>query len=460
MEALLKTESTARTKTIVVGLGKTGLSCVRFLCAQGADVMVVDSRQTPPGLEELQREFPEVEIALGEFDEALFADAKDLIVSPGISVQTPAIKNAAQNGAGVMGDIELFAQQAKAPVIAITGSNGKSTVTTLVYEMAKAAKKDVRIGGNIGTPVLELLPENDQQDEAELYVLELSSFQLETTHSLKPAAATILNVSQDHLDRYTDMQDYVRAKQRIYDHAKYCVINADDSVATRMCGYPCLSQCACAKFTLNQPSTEKEYGVREHNGELWMAKGGLLLMPVAELKIAGMHNVANTLAAIALGDVVGLPMDAMLEAARNFTGLPHRCQWVAERNGVDWYNDSKATNVGSAEAAIKGLNRPLVLIAGGEGKDQDFSPLKDALADTARAVVLMGRDAKLIESALEGVVPVVHVDSMQAAVEKANELVQPGDAVLLSPACASFDMFKGFEDRGNCFVDAVQRSVK
>ncbi len=448
---LNKTDSTTGAKTIVVGLGKTGLSCVRFLLAQGESVMVVDSRMNPPGLDELKAEFPAVPVALGPFDASLLCAAKSLLVSPGVSLRSSGIAEAIAQGVDALGDVELFARHAKAPVIAITGSNGKSTVTTLVYDMARAAKKDVRIGGNIGTPLLELL----QANEPDLYVLELSSFQLETTHSLKPAAAAILNISQDHLDRYADMQAYIDAKRRIFAHADSRIINADDVVVSAMCA----DQKKCVRFTLQAPQSDNDFGLRQQDGSLWLARGDKLLLPVAELKTAGMHNVANALAALALGERVGLPMIAMLEALRHFKGLPHRCQWIANKNGVDWYNDSKATNVGSAEAAIKGFDRPVVLIAGGEGKGQDFSPLKDALVDKGRAVILIGRDAPVVEAALESIVPVQRAASMGEAVVKAAQLAQSGDAVLLAPACASFDMFSGFEARGECFTAAVQGRV-
>lgn len=448
---LNKTDSTTEANIVVVGLGKTGLSCVRFLVARGERVTVVDSRSNPPGLDELTADFPDVPVVLGPFDASLLCAAKTLLVSPGISLRSPEIAAAMADGVEVLGDVELFARHANAPVVAITGSNGKSTVTTLVYEMAKAAKKDVRIGGNIGTPVLALL----QANEPDLYILELSSFQLETTRSLTLAAATILNISQDHLDRYADMQAYIDAKQRIFAHADCCVINADDARVSGMCA----AQKNCVHFALQAPQSDNDFGVCQQDGALWLARGDKPLLPAAELKTAGMHNVANALAALALGERVGLPMIAMLEALRHFKGLPHRCQWVANNNGVDWYNDSKATNVGSAEAAIRGFDRPVVLIAGGEGKGQDFSPLKEALADKGRAVLLIGRDAPEIEMSLDAVVPLQRAVSMNEAVEKAAQCARPGDVVLLAPACASFDMFSGFEARGEQFVAAVQRCV-
>jgi len=447
LSQLKQTENTAQRKTIIVGLGKSGLSCARFLLRQGVEVMVVDSRANPPAKQQLQNEFPEVETQFGGFDMELFEQADMLVVSPGVSLRAPAIAAAIEAGVEVVGDIELFARYAQAPVIAITGSNGKSTVTTMVGEMAKAASKDVCVGGNIGTPVLDLL----QADEPDLYVLELSSFQLETTSSLKPVAAVVLNVSQDHLDRYSDMQDYAEAKQRIYAGAAIKLINRDDVLVASWCG----EDQSWIRFSLHQPQHSNDFGVVQQDGQSWLAKGEQLLLPVSELKVAGKHNVANALAALALGESVALPMAAMLEALRSFAGLPHRCQWLAEKDGVSWFNDSKATNVGAAVASINGMAGKVVLLAGGEAKGQDFSELRKALSDKGRATVLFGADADQIAAVLDGVLPVRCVASLPDAVAAAQALAHAGDAVLLAPACASFDMFSGYEDRGNQFAAAV-----
>ncbi len=446
--ALLKqTETNRQHKTIIVGLGKTGLSCARFLARQGGDVMVVDNRVTPPGLQQLQHELSDAATQFGVFNVELFKQAEMLVVSPGISLRDPAIAAAIAAGVDVLGDIELFARHARAPVIAITGSNGKSTVTTMVGEMAKAAAIDVRVGGNIGTPALELL----QQNEPDLYVLELSSFQLEAVTSLKPAAAVVLNVSQDHLDRYRDLDDYAETKRHIYHNSTFKLINLDDPVVAAWGG----SDETELRFSLKQPQRSNDYGVLHHDQRLWLAKGKELLLPVSELKVAGMHNVANALAALALGECVGLPMKSMLEGLCQFSGLPHRCQWLAEQGGISWYNDSKATNVGAAVAAIKGMTGKVVLLAGGEGKDQDFSALREAMADKGRAAILFGRDAGLIADALDNVVPLQRVTSLLEAVNAAKAVAHSGDAVLLAPACASFDMFSGYEDRGEQFAAAV-----
>jgi UDP-N-acetylmuramoylalanine--D-glutamate ligase len=347
----------------------------------------------------------------------------------------------------VIGDIELFARAAVAPVIAVTVSNGKSTVTTWVGEMARAAGRITRVGGNLGTPALDIL----QDEEPDLYVLELSSFQLETTWSLAPAAAAVLNLSPDHLDRYSGVAEYAAAKQRIFRHAAVQVVNADDRLASALVD----PRRPVRRFTLAKPGDD-EYGVAEHAGAEWLTRGGQPVVPVNALRVSGRHNVANALAALALGDAAGLPEAALVRALQNFQGLPHRMQWVAELNGVSWYNDSKGTNPGATCAAASGLQQPLVLLAGGDAKGADFSPLRDVLAGKARAVILFGRDAPLIESVLDGVVPVHHATSLQEAVRLASRTAQPGDAVLLSPACASFDMFSGYEQRGRVFMDAVR----
>jgi UDP-N-acetylmuramoylalanine--D-glutamate ligase len=444
--------STAQQKTVIVGLGETGLSCARFLCRQGHDVIVVDSHNEPPALERLRSELPDVTVELGKIDPAVLAQADLLVVSPGVSLHQPAIADAVARGIPVVGDIELFSWYAEAPVAAITGSNGKSTVTTLIYEMARLAGRDVRIGGNIGIPVLDLL----KADEPEFYVLELSSFQLETLSSLKPATAVVLNVSQDHMDRYQGMDEYVGVKRRIYQNAQAKVINLDDCFIKDICQ----PTEGCLRFSLSTPATCFDFGLRQDQGRAWLAKGDELLMPVAELKLVGMHNVANALAALAMGVAIGLPMSAMLEVLRQFGGLPHRCQWIAEDQGINWYNDSKATNVGAAIAAITGMENKVVLIAGGQGKGQDFTLLRAAIAAKGRAVILIGQDAPQIKAALNDVVPVKFAANLGEAVSVAHDLAESGDAVLLSPACASFDMFSGYEDRGEQFVAAVMRAMQ
>ena len=435
---------------IVVGLGKSGMSLVRFLASRGVAFAVADTRENPPELATLRRDYPQVEVRCGELDVDFLCRADELYVSPGLALATPALQQAAARGVKLSGDIELFARNAKAPIVAISGSNAKSTVTTLVGEMAAAAGKRVAVGGNLGTPALDLL-----NDDVELYVLELSSFQLETTDQLNAEVATVLNISEDHMDRYSGLPAYHLAKHRIFRGARQVVVNRQDALSR-----PLLTEGqTCWTFGLNAPDF-KAFGLREENGEKYLAFEFQNLMPVRELKVRGAHNQSNALAALALGHAVGLPFDAMLSSLRSFTGLAHRCQWLRERDGVNWYDDSKATNVGAALAAIEGLGADidgkLVLVAGGDGKGADFSALRAPVAAHCRAVVLLGRDAELLAQALGDSVPLIRVKTLDEAVQQCAALARPGDAVLLSPACASLDMFKNFEERGRLFAHAVE----
>lgn len=444
----------ASVRTLVVGLGKTGLSCARYLRAQGVAVAVTDSRTEPPGLAELRAELPDVALFLGGFRPEVFAAAERLVVSPGVPVARPEIQAAAGRGVPVIGDIELFAAAARAPIVAITGSNGKSTVTSLVGMMARLAGRRVAVGGNLGEPALDLLG-----DAVELYVLELSSFQLETTASLRPRVATVLNLSADHMDRYPDLAAYAAAKARIFRSAEVAVVNLDDPA---VCAMPTGGAAVCG-FTLGAPSADA-FGIRELDGTPWLCRGAEPWLPAAELGIAGRHNLANALAALALGEAAGLPRDAMLAALRAFRGLPHRSELVAVHGGLRWYDDSKGTNPGATVAALEGLvpagsGGRVVLIAGGDGKGADFAPLAAAAERAARAVVLIGRDAPQIAAVLAGRVPVHRAADMEDAVRQAAALAVPGDCVLLSPACASFDMFESYAHRGEVFAAAVRRML-
>jgi UDP-N-acetylmuramoylalanine--D-glutamate ligase len=434
-------------RTLIVGLGATGLSCARFLVRQGVEVAVTDSRQQPPALADMQKELPGVALFLGGFDVDAFARAGRIVVSPGVSLREPLLKDAQQRGIEIIGDIELFARTAAAPVVAITGSNGKSTVTALLGAMASYAGRDVRVGGNLGTPALDLI----REQEPDLYVLELSSFQLETVNSLRCQAATVLNVSPDHLDRYDSIDTYVRAKQQIYSGAKVQVVNRDDPVASALAW----GTGSIIGFSLNAPDAQ-DFGLLDSPAGSWIVKGDERWLAAADVRMPGRHNLANALAALALGDAVGLPRQAMLHVLRAFQGLPHRTQWVAECRGVRWLNDSKATNIGAALAAIQGLDGPLVLIAGGLGKGADFGELAAGMGEHVKAVVLLGEAAAEIEQALDGRVRTEHAQNMADAVRRAAAMAVAGDTVLLSPACASFDMFKGYQERGALFMRAVQ----
>ena len=436
-------------RTLVVGLGKTGLSCVRYLCEKGRDVAVADSRLSPPGLDELRAEWPDLPVYLGEFDADLFAGFNELVVSPGISIAEPAIRGAADKGAVIRGDIDLFSEVADAPIIAITGSNGKTTVTTLVGEMARAAGRRVEVGGNIGTPALELLGRG-----ADLYVLELSSFQLETTRELNALAATVLNVSDDHMDRYPDKMAYFQAKQRIFNGCQNAVVNLDDALSTPMARDNL--RFLCFGFHRVNPDT---FSTRDDDEGTWITFGCDNLLLAEELGLMGQHNISNVMAALALGHAAGLPMDVMLDTAKRFKGLPHRCEFVRRVSDVDYINDSKGTSVGATAAAIESLvpaGGKIVLIAGGEGKGANFSLLAEPVATHCRAVVLIGADAETIATALGNRVETVNAADIAGAVHTAKKLAQPGDRVLLSPACASFDMFRDYGDRGDRFRQQVE----
>ena len=437
---------------LVVGLGKSGLSSIKYLVKQGYDVVVTDSRQSPPGLEQLQKEYPQIRAYIGGFAAEAFESAECIVVSPGVSIREPLIAESRARGAEIIGDIELFARHAKAPVVAITGSNGKSTVTALVGEMAKTAELDVRVGGNIGTPALDLLLDT----EPDLYVLELSSFQLETTNSLDAKAAAILNISEDHMDRYENLSEYAAAKAKVYHGSGVLVVNLDDVAVMKIVSVINRGR-KTVGFTLNKPGNN-QFGIIREDDNAWLGFEDNKLIAVNDVRIKGWHNMANALAALALGKSVGIDMQAMLQALQTFPGLPHRCQWVAEINGVNWFNDSKATNVGAALASINGTPaRKMVLLAGGQGKGQDFAPLAEALANRESLVILFGEDANKIAKALSPSTAVVRVTTFAEAIQAANQSSLPGDVVLLAPACASFDMFNGYEHRGSVFTEMVKR---
>lgn len=439
-------EDVAGKRILIAGLGKTGWSCVRHLHGSGAELIVTDTRDTPPCLGDLKRDFPRIETRLGRDDAGLLDGIDRLVVSPGVDLALPFLREAKQRRLPMCGDIELFAQAALAPVVAITGSNGKSTVTTLVGQMAEAAGIRVAVGGNLGTPALDLL-----DDDIELYVLELSSFQLELTHSLEPAAATVLNVSADHIDRHGSLDHYCALKTSIYRGIGVAVVNRDDALAQPLLD----AQRPRLDFGLSLAAGDHSYGLAERNGGLSLMRGNEALVNVDALHIHGLHNAANALAALALGEAVGLEADCMLQVLRDYPGLPHRCQWVAEIDGVNWYNDSKGTNVGATLAALRGLNGPIVLLAGGQAKGGDFAPWRQVLLDKARAVVLYGEDAEMIAAQLPDV-PLERAASLGDAVGRARACAQAGDAVLLSPGCASFDMFSGYAERGEAFMAAVR----
>ena len=448
-------------RMLVLGLGETGWSMTRWLARHGARVRVLDSRADAPHARDLRERLPQVEVGTGPFDRGALGDADAVAVSPGVDRREPLVAEALARGLPVVGDVELFAQaladrrtEGAAPaVLGITGSNGKSTVTAMAGDICKAAGRRTVVAGNIGLPVLDAWSEiEDGAALPDVFVLELSSFQLESTDTLEPAAATMLNLSEDHMDRYAGMADYAAAKARIFAGSGVQVLNRDDAWSMRM-RRPAGD---CVTFGLTPAPGPGDWGVTD-GARPALCRGARTLMPADALPVAGMHNAANALAALALTDAIGVPVESALEALRRFRGLPHRVEKVAEIRGVVFYDDSKGTNVGSTVAALRGMRQPVVLIAGGDGKGQDFAPLAPAVAERAKAVVLIGRDAPIIRRALVGSgVPLLDAADMPQAVHRAYGASGAGDAVLLSPACASFDMFSNYVHRAQVYVAAVQ----
>ena len=435
-------------RTVVVGLGDTGLACARHLHAHGVDVALADSRSSPPCAEEARRSLPGAEVRLGGFDREWFEQAAELVLSPGVSPCEPAVAAAAERGVPVLGEVELFARMARAPVVAVTGTNGKSTVCAWVHAMAEAGGVNAAVGGNFGPPALTLLAR-----DPELHVVELSSFQLETTRSLRPRVAALLNVSPDHLDRHDGFEAYRAAKARVFRGAAAAVVCRDDAWLAALGACLAHEGTRVVAFTAGRPR-EGEYGLVEHGGRTWLAHGTERRFAVRELALRGRHNALNALAAMAIADDLGIDRGAIRRTLRAFPGLAHRCEPIGCAGGARWYDDSKGTNVGATVAAVSGFDVPLVLIAGGDGKGADFRPLGRALresADRLREVVLLGRDAPAIRSLVEGRVPVVEVGTMAEAVARARAAARPGDAVLLSPACASWDMYRDYRERGRDF---------
>jgi UDP-N-acetylmuramoylalanine--D-glutamate ligase len=446
--------------SVVVGLGKTGASCLRYLAKRGIPVSATDTRRTPPGLAELGDLANSLDLRLGGFDLSLLDGASQVLMSPGVSLDEPIARAARDRGIDVLGDVELFARNVRAPVIGITGTNGKSTVTSLVARMAAAAGRTVLAGGNLGEPALDLL----EQPTPDLYVLELSSFQLETTYSLRLQAAVVLNVTADHLDRYPSVAAYALAKSRIFAHAATVVLNADDPLVAAMRRAPqhgaanrgAVNGDLLRTVTFSIERTDADFSLLRTGAQTLLARHGEGLLDVSRMKITGLHNAANALAALALGDAVGLPVAAMQGALVSFPGLSHRSEWIVDVAGVRYIDDSKGTNVGATIAAVAGMPGPLVMIAGGEGKGQDFTPLGPAFRGKVRHAVLIGKDAPAVSAALAGVCTTETVASMQEAVAAAARIGRAGDTVLLSPACASLDMFRDYGHRGDVFAAAVR----
>tara|TARA_A100001015_G_scaffold318220_1_gene437420 strand:- start:1981 stop:3312 length:1332 start_codon:yes stop_codon:yes gene_type:complete len=435
---------------LVVGLGQTGLSIARHLARRQVPFLVYDTRNNPQGATEFKFNFPGIELYLGNFPEARLESLSGIICSPGVPLEEDFIQEALNKNIPVFGDIDCLVKELDAPIVAITGTNGKSTVTTLVGEMAKASGLKVAVAGNIGLPVLDML---DVGVDYDLWVLELSSFQLELTHALAPSVATILNISPDHLDRHLNFEAYVASKKRIYEQADHTVYNRDDKLTAPSPAKQTTS------FGSDRPQ-DGQWGLIENEGVIYLAKGEERILAVSAIKLRGKHNWMNALAAAALANTQGIETQFIVEVLERFAGLPHRSQWVRTIEGVDWVNDSKATNVGATIASITGIGASMagkvVLIAGGQGKGAEFNELKASLAEHVRAVILMGEDADELETVIPQSVQVVRVNQMDEAVRQAQRIAMKGDVVLLSPACASFDMFRDFNHRGDDFMASVK----
>lgn len=449
---------------LVLGMGETGLSIAKWLTRQNARVRVADSRSNPPNMLTMKSVLPEVEICRGPFDNTMFEGVELIAMSPGVPMAESHVQQAIRRGVPVVGDITLFKwalEQCEAPtpkLLAITGTNGKTTVTALLGAMLEKAGFDVEIAGNIGPAVLDAFMRRvDSGHLPQFWILEVSSFQLELTENLNADVATVLNLGEDHMDRYSSMHDYALAKGRIFQHVKpRCgiqILNRDDAGSIAMGS----AEKKQITFGLNEPATKADFGIVRSNDAIWLTEGKMLLMKADELRVNGMHNVANALAALAFCRALQVPVAPLLSALREFKGLPHRMEKVAVINDVTFIDDSKSTNVCATVAALKGLQQKVVLIAGGDGKGQEFSALYDAVADHARGVVLIGRDADKIVSVLVGCgVPVLLVKTMKEAVQKSFLLAQKDDLVMLSPACASFDMFRNYIHRAEVFRAAVR----
>jgi len=444
--------------TLVVGLGQTGQSIARYLHHKNLPFAVFDTREAPPGEALFRKAYPEATLYLKTCPESLYAHISRVICSPGVPLDISLIQEARAREIPIEGDIDCLAREVDAPMVAITGTNGKSTVTCLLGEMAKTAGMKTAVAGNIGTPVLDLLL--DEPDLFDVWVLELSSFQLELTSALRPIAAIILNISPDHLDRHHNTEAYRIAKQRVYKGARACVFNRDDVETKPDLEY--FEKDACViSYGSDEPSSQNAWGLRrDASNQLCLARGDAFILPVDEISMKGRHNWMNALATCALAELLAIPMDVCVSVLKRFSGLPHRCQKIRTLDDVVWINDSKGTNVGATESAIAGLGPStqgkLVLIAGGQGKGGDFQALRQPISGHVRALVLIGEDARLLDEALGDVVQVYHAASLDDAVKQAKSCAEPGDAVLLSPACASFDMFDSFNHRGEVFTALVE----
>lgn len=445
-------------RVLVLGLGDTGLAVAGWVARMRGLPCIADTRAHPPRVDDVRSVLPDAELRFGPFSPELLEGVDLLVPSPGLSVREPVVQQAIARGIPIAGEIELFAWALasghRGRVIAVTGTNGKTTVAALTGHLLRAAGIDCEVAGNIGPPALSALAARiDAGRPPAAWVLELSSYQLETTWTLAPDAAAMLNLSEDHLDRYSGLADYGAAKQRIFAGAKVQVLNRDDPRSLAMA----VADARQVRFGLDQPVGPQDFGLVDIHGAQWIARGPEPLVATHELQIHGAHNAANAMAAAALASAAGARDAAIAAGLRSFRGLAHRLERVETIGRVDYFDDSKGTNVGATLAALRGLGRPVVLILGGEGKGQDFTPLSAAVAACATRVLLIGRDAPTISAALAGSgVPLEQCATLEQAVRAAARAARPGDAVLLSPACASFDMFRDYRERGERFAQAVR----
>jgi len=437
-------------RTLVVGLGETGVATVCHLRSQGRAVLVIDSRVNPPGLERLRQRCPEVPVVLETLSPRWLLGIDEVVLSPGLAADIQLVAEAHRRGISVVSDIELFAREIaslNAAVLAVTGSNGKSTVVTMLEAMLQASEMNVTAGGNLGPPALSLLGKKN----ISTYLLEISSFQLETTKSLRPLAAAVLNVSADHLDRHKTLERYVALKEQLLTNSDIAIVNWDDPIVRRMG----MAHPKSVPYSVCEP-LEQGYSVRLSQGERWFARNQKPLVPVSSLMVGGTHNESNALAALALAEIVSTNYEPLLEALQSFHGLPHRCQWVGEKDGVAFINDSKATNVGATLAALNGISGSVILIAGGRAKGADFTPMVELAREKLKGAILIGESAEALRSVLADVCPTELAGGIDDAVSCALFMASAGDTILFSPACASQDMFLNYQVRGDAFVKEIQ----
>ena len=434
-------------RVLVVGLGDTGQSVLNFLANKECIIRAIDTRSIIQGLDEIKENFKEVEFFIGDsINDDIIKDIELVVISPGISLKERYVQKALNLGISVIGDIEIFAQvkPLNSKVIGITGSNGKTTVTSLVSELLKTAGLSIIVGGNIGIPILNTL----NQKAPDVYVLELSSFQLEATYSLVLETAAVLNISEDHMDRYDSIEEYAEAKYRIFNHANKIILNRDDDYLKSKIDEDSLT------FGINVD--EKNYGIKKNGNQYFISKGNTEIISLDEIKIKGMHNIKNIMAALALCEPFKISNDVIKSVVRQFNTPPHRVEYVESISGIDFYNDSKGTNVGATIAAIQSMTKPILLIAGGDGKNQNFKPLINPSKGRVKKIFLIGKDAKIMQEIFsKQAIPISIEKNLESAVIKSFESANMGDAILLSPACASTDMFQNYMHRGEVFKHCV-----